>query len=117
MKLFYQRFIKIDGLLEELDSLELSPDEKVHLTTLIDDSLYNLVLDQILSNLQTEDKKLFLKLIAEDKSHEKLVDFLQGKVDNIEAQLQKATEQLIKELHKDVKEVKRLKGAKKKKDA
>lgn len=106
MKIFYQKYIKIDGLLEDLDGLELSQEEKNHLTTLIDDSLFHTVLDLILNNLNTEDKKLFLKLIADNKSHEELVGFLQGKVDNIDDQIEKATTALVSQLHKDVKKQK-----------
>lgn len=104
--MFYTKFIQKETLIEQLDTLNLSMEEKVHLSTLIDSSLHHLVLDEILSNLSTEDKKLFIDLISHEKDHQKIYDFLTGKIENIENRIKKISDELIEEMHGDIKEAK-----------
>ena len=90
----------------ELDKLNLSEEEKIHLTQLIDSSLHHTILEAILSQLPEEDKKVFLKHLHEG-SHNQIWKFLNEKVDNIEDKIKKAAKNLIDELHKDIKEAKK----------
>ncbi|MBI2337793.1 hypothetical protein HYU95_01285 [Candidatus Daviesbacteria bacterium] len=87
----------------ELDKLNLSLDQKAHLSTLIDSSLHHTVLDAVLSELSPEDKKVFLNHLKEDDKG-KIWQFLNEKVDNIEDKIKKAAEDLKSEMHKDLKE-------------
>lgn len=109
MKIFFQKYVVMEELISEIDKLELSPEEKHHLSALVDSSLHHAILDEILSNLSNEDKKLFLHEMNKDPESEKLVDFLKDKIDNIEDKISKVSDQLVSELHEDVKEAKKLK--------
>lgn len=108
MSYFYTKYIFIENLITELHSLDLSDEQKVHLANLVDSSLHQVILDEILSNLNAQDKKLFLKLLSEDPQNEKLMEFLKEKVEGIEERIKKVSDDLIKELHQDIKKAKKL---------
>lgn len=103
MKHFYSHLITVESIVMELDKLNLSLDQKAHLSTLIDSSLHHTVLDAVLSELSPEDKKVFLNHLKEDDKG-KIWQFLNEKVDNIEDKIKKAAEDLKSEMHKDLKE-------------
>lgn len=85
--------------------MDLTEEQKVHLTSLIDSSLHHTILDAILSQLSPQDKRVFLQSLQED-DHSKIWKFLNEKVDNIEDKIKKVAEGLKNELHEDLKEVK-----------
>ena len=109
MKYFYSKYIIVESLVEEMHTLDLSDDERHHLAALVDSQLHHAILDEILSNLSEKDKELFLDQMNEDPENENIMDFLKGKVDNIEEKIRMISDKLVKELHSDVKEAKRIK--------
>jgi len=109
MTYFYSKYIVIESIIEELHSMDLTDGEKHHLASLIDSSIHHTILDEILSNLTPEDKKIFLEEINKDPENEKIMEFLNQRIENIEGKIKKVSEDLIKELHKDIKEAKRRK--------
>lgn len=110
--MFYHKFITIDYIIEELDTLNLSQKEKQHLSALLDSAIHHAVFDRILSHLNQADKKAFLQLIMNNEKDDKILDFLNKRVENIERKIQSTADELIKELHKDVKEAKKGGGSK-----
>ena len=109
---FYSHLISFEEVLIELDTLNLSSDERHHLGQLIDSNLHHTVLDAILAELSDEDKEIFLRLLNSDK-HDKIWEHLNGKVDSIEEKIKKAASEVTLQMHKDIKEAKRLKGTSK----
>src|SRR3989344_1096933 len=83
MKFFYTKLVNIETLISNLDELDLSAGEKAHLANLVDSSLHSAILDEILSNLSPEDKKLFLEKLETEKDHDKILEFLNEKIDNV----------------------------------
>lgn len=106
MKQFYTHLIEIESILVELDKMDLTDEQKVHLTSLIDSSLHHTVLDAVLSQLNDADKRVFLNYLKED-DHGKIWQFLNEKVDNIEDKIKKAADDLTKQLHKDLQEARK----------
>lgn len=102
MKQFYSHLIETQSIIVELDKLDLTDEQKTHLAGLIDSSLHHTVLDAVLSELSDADKKVFLQSLKED-DHGKIWQFLNEKVDNIEDKIKKAAEDLVKEMHEDIK--------------
>lgn len=105
MKQFYSHLIEIESIIVELDKMDLTDEQKLHLAGLIDSSLHHTVLDAVLSELSDADKQIFLNHLKED-SHSKIWQFLNEKVDNIEDKIKKAAEDLVKEMHEDIKKAK-----------
>ena len=104
-KYFYTHIIDTSTVSLELDNMSLTEDEKAHLLSLVDSNIHHEVLDLILSELNSSDKKTFLSFLASE-DHDKVWSFLKNKVNNIEEKIKKTAEDLKKELQKDIKEVK-----------
>ncbi len=104
-KHFYSHLIETDSLVVLINELDATDDEKAHLVALVDSQLHHTVLDAILSELSEDDKRRFLKHLLEE-DHDKVWEHLNDKVDNIEDKIKKAADDLKKDLHKDLKEVK-----------
>lgn len=102
---FYTHLIEIESIIIELDKLDLSQEQKIHLTGLIDSSLHHTILDAVLSELSDSDKRVFLNNLKED-DHSKIWKFLNEKVDNIEEKIKKTADDLKSEIHQDLKEAK-----------
>ena len=104
-KQFYHQVIESDSIVVILNEMELSDQEKIHLSHIMESSLHHAILDAVLSELSVSDKKLFLKELAND-DHDAVWKFLKEKIDGIEEKVIKVSEDLKKELHEDVKKVK-----------
>jgi hypothetical protein len=104
-KYFYSHIIDTSILSLELGDMEMTSEERLHLISLIDSNIHHEILDLILSELKPIDKKKFLMYLS-DEDHDKVWKFLNGKVENIEEKIKKTAEDLKKELHKDIREVK-----------
>lgn len=79
--------------------------EKEEVKKIIDESIYHTVLDAILSELSEEDKKVFLSHLVDD-DHEKIWDFVNNKVENIEDKIKKAADDITVKIHSDIKDSK-----------
>lgn len=109
MSYFYSHLIEIESVIEELDKIGLSPEEKIHLAAMLDDSLHHTILDAIFSQLSDEDKRVFATHLSEG-SHDKIWEFLNGKIDHVEDKIKDVAEELKNKLHKDIKEAKKKNG-------
>ena len=107
MTYFYSKYIIIEDLITELHEMNLSQEERHHLAALVDSQLHHAILDEILSSLNPEDKKVFLEELSKDPENEKLMDFLSEKIENIEEKIRTVSDALVKQLHSDVREAKR----------
>lgn len=105
MSFFYTHLIKIESIIIELDKLDLSKEQKIHLTSLIDSSLHHAILDTVLSQLSPVDKRIFLSHLKEGK-HDKIWQFLNERIDSVEEKIKKAVDDLKSILHKDLKKAK-----------
>ncbi|MDQ3099368.1 MAG: hypothetical protein M3Q44_06495 [bacterium] len=105
MKHFYSDIIEIETLIVELDTLDISPQEKKHLIQIASDTLHHTILDIILSELSVDDKEIFLQNHAEN-NHDKIWSHLQDKITHIESKIKITAEMLKTELHNDLKAIK-----------
>lgn len=104
-KHFYSHIVEIDSLTIKLDELDLSIGEKNHLIELMHSNLHHTIIDAILSELNSNDKKHFLHVLSSE-NHDEIWKFLNTKVGDIEEKIKKAAESLKQELHEDIKEAK-----------
>lgn len=107
MNFFYSHLIEIESIIDELNNMELFEDQKHHLATLIDSTFHYTILDLILSNLSDGDKRQFLHQLRVNPEDEKLMKFLNKKIEGIERRVQEAAAALKEELYQDLKEAKR----------
>lgn len=107
MKYFYSHLIEIESLITELDKMDLSKEEKLHLGKLLDASLHHTVLDAILSELSDQDKRAFIQQMTEG-NHVKIWQFLNEKASGIEDKIKTVAKKLKEELHEDIKEAQQL---------
>ena len=108
-KHFYSHLVQFEELFIELDSLNLSVDERHQLGQLIDSNLHHTILDAILSEVPEEEKETVMRVLNSD-NHDKIWEHLNSRVVGIEDKIKKAAEEITVQMHKDVKEAKRLKG-------
>lgn len=104
MKYFYSDIVEIEEILVKLDELNLTDEQKIHLSALVDSTLHHTILDLILSKLSDTDKKAFLHRLQEDPENRQLMEFLTDKIDGIEDEITRAVKKLKEELHEDLKE-------------
>lgn len=102
---FYHHIVNTDDIVIELETMELSEQEKTHLVALLHSSIHYTVLDAVLSELSDEDKKKFLEHSVSSE-HGKTWQFLEEKVANAEDKITTAVEKLKKEFKKDIQELK-----------
>lgn len=102
---FYSKLVTTDSLVEALNELDLTDEQRAHLLGIVESSLHHAILDAILSELPDDDKQTFLQYVTED-DHKKIWEFLNKKIDKIEDKIVETAEGLKKELHQDIKETK-----------
>lgn len=100
-RFFYSHLIDVESIIIELDKMDLSADDKLHLTQLIDSSLHHAILDAVFSELSDQDKRVLVNHLSKG-GHEKIWSFLQEKIENVEDKIKKVADDLTKELHKDM---------------
>ena len=103
VKHFYSFVIETDSLFLEIDSLSISDSEKAHLKSLAESHVHHSIIDSIMSELSSEDKKLFL-LHLNTKNHEKIWNFLDERIADVEVKIKEAAHAVKRELHKDIKQ-------------
>lgn len=101
MSIFYSHLIKIDSIILELDKMDLSEEEKLHLAKLVDSTLHHTILDALLSELSESDKRIFTQHLNSG-NHDKIWKFLNDKIEGVEEKIKKTAEDLKKELHQDL---------------
>lgn len=102
---FYSHLIEINIVYAELDSVEMSKEEKARLKELIASNVHHLVIDTVLSNLSLENKKIFLKHLATD-DHNEVWKHLTSNIKGIEGKIKKIGKEIKEEFIDDIKKAK-----------
>ena len=102
---FYSHLISLDDIELEMDSLDISKEEKDELSQLAHTHLHYTILDIVLSNLSEDDKKTFAHH-ANTIHPQHTWRFLKTRIDNLEEKILNAAESLKKELLADINETK-----------
>lgn len=108
MSYFYSHLVEIESVTISLEELELNEKQKKDLAVLIDSTIHQTVLDAIMSKLSDADKLAFAEKVKVNPKDSRIMEFVNGKIDNIEEEIKLSVEQLKEELHKDINEAKRI---------
>lgn len=100
-KQFYSHIVTVDALVIELNSLELTTEERERLLAIAETHLHHTILDAVLEELGQDDKKLFLHSVARD-DHHNAWEVLYRNIENVEEKIKKVAEDLKEELKKDI---------------
>jgi len=104
-KQFYSHLVDITIIQIKLNDLELAPHEYNELMTLVYTIIHHGVIDDILSELSEDDKKIFLKNLERDH-HDSILTHLHDVVVNIEEKIKKTSSVILEELQRDLNEIK-----------
>lgn len=107
MAYFYSHLIEIELIATKLDELDMTPSQKKHLASLIDDTIHQEILDVIFSRLSDEDKILFINHFAKDPGDPGIMKLLNEKTKDIEKEIKEVARKITEELHEDIKTAKR----------
>lgn len=107
MKYFYSHLIELEPLTSELDQMDLSSEEKIYLSQLVDANVHQAVLDAIFSQLSAQEKIIFIEHLRDD-DHSKLWKLLNKRVEAIEDKIKQAVHEVKKDLYQDLEEAKKL---------
>ena len=107
-KHFYSHLVEETHITLEIGELEVTNTQRVHLLSLMKANIHSTVVSTVLSNLSTEDKKIFLKNLSLE-NNEKIWAHLKNNIIDVEEKLKKIIDETIKELIEDVRQARKLK--------
>jgi hypothetical protein len=104
-KHFYTNLVETTDITLEIAQMDLTPNERVHLISLMEANIHSVVVKKVLSELPNEDKKVFLKNLT-SSDHAKTWEHLKKTSFDMEEKIKSAIEELKKELIDDIKSTK-----------
>lgn len=108
-KHFYAHLTETTDIILELGELDLSPEERIHLLSLVEANIHSAVINTVLFNLSEENKKIFLSnLISND--HPKTWEHLNKSTKDLENKIKETIDSVKKELLKDIRKAKNQKA-------
>lgn len=107
-KHFYAHLVETTDIVLELGELDLTSEERIHLLSLVEANIHSSVINTVLSALDEENKKIFLKNLALS-DHIKTLNHLKKTSSDIEDKIQKTISIIKKELLEDLKKAKKIK--------
>jgi Mg/Co/Ni transporter MgtE len=110
-KHFYAHLKETTDIVLELGELDLTPEERMHLLSLIDANIHSAVINTVLSSLDEENKKIFLSNLVKN-DHSKTWEHLNNNSKNVEERIIETMKSIKNEFIGDIKKVKNQKSDK-----
>ncbi len=104
MNHFYSDLVKLEKIIEVLETFDLSLEEKEELLHIAHETTHHAILDMILSELPEEDKTTFLIYIS-DEDHEMVWSHLRDNIEDIENKIIAVSKKVEETLLDDIKEI------------
>ncbi len=108
-KHFYAHITETTDVVLELGELDMSSEERIHLLALVEANIHSSVINTILSNLDEENKKIFLSNLISD-NHSETWEHLNKNTKDLENKIKKTIDLVKKELRKDIKKARNQKA-------
>lgn len=103
-KHFYTHLVEIDTIRLELDRLSIQSAEREELIMIIHESLHHVVIDLVLTELTSSDRKLFLSYVMQG-CHDEIWILLEQKIEKPEEKMRNAIKSFVIELHRDIEDL------------
>ena len=104
MNHFYKDLIGLEGILQALDSLDLTAAQKDELIKIAEETIHHAILDMLLSELKDEHKRELLVLIVENE-YQKIWEHLGKHIENSEEKIKEKAKEIEKQLLDDIEEL------------
>ncbi len=101
MKHFYSHLVTLEHIKVELSGLDLTQEQQEELLQIAQKQIHNVMMDQALSNIKGEDKKVFLQHIA-NQDHEKAWEVLRKHMQDAEKHFLHAAHEIYEQLREDI---------------
>lgn len=98
---FYTRVIETVSIELELDTLDLSPEEREDLAALADSTIHLAVVHELLKELPQEYKKAFLDSLR-DENHDRVWNIITAHIHQPEEKIKRVVGAMKHELHGDI---------------
>ena len=95
-QIFYDHLIILENLEVKITALGLEPEEKEALNQLVEETVHYRLMTRILDTLPHEHHEEFLDFFHQAPHEERLLKYLQEKIEDIEAIIKKEIEDLEK---------------------
>lgn len=106
-KFFYSHLVETSEISLRLGEMDLSSDERLHLTNLVEANIHSEIVDGVLSELSEDDKKIFLQnLISEN--HNQTWSHLNKKIERLEEKIKAIVNNAKAEFLNDINEAQEL---------
>lgn len=105
-KHFYTHLIDLSPLYDSLAQLDITEEEKNELYELAHSHIHHAIMDEILSQLNEEDKQKFIDHLSSD-NHDQLWKHLNEQIESLEEKIIKTAHELRDELHQDIRDTKK----------
>lgn len=92
---FYNHLIKIEPLHNKLSEYDIDINQRDEILSLLHSHIHITVIDVVLSELQEEEKKEFLHLVAIKEDHDGAWNFIITKIPEGEEKVKKAIDDII----------------------
>ena len=103
-KQFYSHIVATAEISITIAEIDMPKEDRVKLIALAEENLHHLILDKVLSHLDEDSKKIFLKHLSEEK-HEDAWNFIKEKVNDVEDHIINVSQQLKNEMLEDLKKL------------
>ena len=107
-KHFYAHLTETTDIVLELGELDMSPEERIHLLSLVEANIHSAVINTVLSDLNEENKKIFLNNLISN-NHFKTWEHLNKSTGDLENKIKETISIIKKELLEDLKKAKKIK--------
>jgi len=104
-KHFYHNLISIEDIKIELNSINLSKEERKELHLIAESTIHCHLINVVLEHLPEGDKKTFLHHVN-TVHHKTTLNFLKKRIENIEDKIKQTAESLKKEFLEDIRKIK-----------
>lgn len=105
-KHFYSHLATIDSVIIELGTLDIGYEERIHLTDLAQSTLHNAIINEILGELTSEQKRIFLEHVSNGEN-DKIWKLFDDRVERIEEKIRKISDEIKKAMLTDIDEVRK----------